>query len=224
MKKVIFASAAIIAVMAITLGLYAQPAGGGGFGGGGMGGFGGGGMGGFGGGGGGMMGGRGNRGPVERPDKAQRLKDVAELEKQVTALKAAIEKAPEKDPNIAALEGSKLTDFMNVYTPEEAIVNSMQNTLTTMSGRGARGGMRGGVTTEQLTELRTLANDEKATKVVARIDELIKEAQTATTRRGGGRNGGGAGGGFGGGRGGAGGGGMMGGGRGGRGGAGGGGA
>jgi hypothetical protein len=205
MKRYVLASAAVIAVLAITLGLYAQPAGGGGgFGGGGFGGGGGGG-GGFGGGGfgGGMGGGRGMR-AVARPDKAARLADIKTLETQITALKAAIEKAPEKDPNIATLEGDALTKFMDVYTPEQEAINNIQTTLATMSGRsGARGGMRGGPSEDVLSELRTIANGEKATKTVARLDALIKEAQSAATRRGGrgggmGGMGGGRGGGMGG--------------------------
>ena len=99
MKKYVFVAIAVIAVTAVTLSLNAQPAGGGG----GMGGFGGGAGGGFGGGGfgGGMMGGgRGARGPVVRPDKAARLASIAELEKQVATLKAAVEKAPDKDTEV----------------------------------------------------------------------------------------------------------------------------
>jgi len=158
--------------------------------------------------GGGMMGGgRGARGPVQRPDKAARLASLKTLETQIATLKAAIDKAPDKDPNVATLQGDALTKFMDVYTPESEAVNAIQQTLAAMRGGagGGRGGM-GGASADVLSELRVLANGEKASKTVARIDALIKEAQNAPARgnRGGGMMGGGAGG--------PGGGGMMGGG------------
>jgi hypothetical protein len=147
--------------------------------------------------GGGMMGGGMRGGAVERPDKAARLDAVKELETQIKTLKAAIDKAPAKDPNFAALEGDALTKAMDLYTPEMDAITAIQTTLTTLRGGGR--GMT--ATSDDLSALRVLANDEKATKTVAKIDELIKTAQTRTNRRGN--------------RGGAGGGGMMGGGAGG---------
>jgi hypothetical protein len=200
MKKFIFAAIAVIAVLTLALCIDAQPAGGGGAGGG-MGGFGGGaggGMGGFGGGAGGGT--RGARGLRARPDKAARLASFKELEKQVAALKAAVEKGPATEPNMSKLEGAELTKFMDTYTVESNAINAINATLASLTSTG--GGMgrnaAGGPTEEVLTELNTLAKGEKATKTAARIDALIQEAQTRATR-------GGAGGGAGGGRGGRGG-------------------
>ena len=197
MKKYLISATAIFVVLALVLSVSGQPAGGGGGGRGqGGGGFGGGmGMG-------GGMGGRGGmRRAVERPDRAARLDAIKQLETQITALKAAIEKAPAKDPNIANLEGEALTKFMDVYTPESDAINAIQQTLSTLRGGGARGGRGGGASEDVLSELRVLAQKEKATKTVARLDALIQEAQNRTNRRGAGGFGGGQ---FGGGQGGGG--------------------
>ncbi len=203
MKKFVFSTIAAVAILSIALCLNAQPAGGG------MGGAGGGMMGG----GAGMMGG-GARGLRARPEKAARLASVKELDKQVAALKAAIEKGPDKDPNLVTIKDADLTKFMDTYTVESNAINTIQATLTSLqrvAGAGAGMGRMGagGPTEAVLTELAALAKDEKATKTAARIDALIQQAQQAATRGGGAGAGGGAG------RGGAG----AGGGRGGRGGA-----
>ena len=124
---------------------------------------------------GGMMG-RGR----QRPAREERLAAIKELEKQIAALKAAMEKAPEKDPNVAKLEGEELTKFMAQYTEESNAVNAIQQTLSSISGR------RGGASADVLSELRVLADQEKASKTLARIDALIKEQQTS---RGGRRSG-----------------------------------
>lgn len=187
MKKIVFMAIAVVALFAITMCLDAQPAGGGM--GGGMGGFGGGAGGGGFGGGMGMGGGRGARGLRARPDKAERLAAVKKLEKEVADLKAAVEKGPAKDPNIATLEGANLTKFMDTFTVESNAINTIQATLASLNGTGAGGGMmmgrNAGPTEEVLTELSTLAKDEKATKTAARIDALIQQAQQRATRGGG---------------------------------------
>jgi hypothetical protein len=180
MKKYVFAIVAITVSLALVWSAFGQPAASGG---GGDRGAGGGGMGGMGGGMGGMGGMRG--GPVERPAKADRLKSVAELTKQITALKAAIDKAPDKDPNIAKLEGDARTKFVEQYTTESEAINAIQQTLSTM--RPAGGG-RGGLTTELISELLGLAKQDKASKLTARLEALAKEAQTSAAR--GGRGGG----------------------------------
>ena len=121
----------------------------------------------------------------QRPSREERLAAIKELEKQITALKAEIEKAPASDPNIATLEGDALTKFMAQYTEERNAVNAIQQTLSTISGRGGRGGFRfGGASADVLSELRVLAQKEKASKTVARLDALIKEEQTRANRRG----------------------------------------
>jgi hypothetical protein len=133
---------------------------------------------------GGMMRGR----PRQRPNREERLAAIKTLEKQVAALKAEIQKAPASDPNIATLEGDARTKFMAQFTEESNAVNAIQQTLATMMGRGSRGGpggfgfFRGGADT--LSELRVLANKEKAIKTVARLDELIQQEQTRASRRG----------------------------------------
>ncbi len=189
MKKLVFSTIAVVAILSIALCLNAQPAGGGmGGAGGGMGGFGGGAGGGMMGGGAGMMGGgaRGNQGLRARPEKAARLASVKELEKQVAALKAAIEKAPATDPNIAKLEGADLTKFMDTYTVESNAINTIQATLASLRSTGGGAGRMGaGAPAEDvLTELSTLAKDEKATKTAARIAELIQQAQQRGAGRG----------------------------------------
>ena len=141
-----------------------------------------------------FMRGRGT-GPVERPDKEARLASIKELETQLAALKAAIEKSPEKDPDFTTLEGEALTEIMESYTAETQAINSIQQTVSTLRDSSA-GGMRGGmmrgmggmgmrVSPDVLAELRKLADDEKATKTTERIEALIKEAQDQNNRRGG---------------------------------------
>ncbi len=145
------------------------------------------------------MGQRGARNPVVRPDRAKRIAAVKELETQIAALKEAIEKAPEKDPNFAALDNNARTQAIAAMQPENDAINAIQATLESLrdsnAGAGAgRGGMNmmGGMpgfntsSDDALSELRVLANNEKATKTVERIDVLIKEALApANTRRGG---------------------------------------
>jgi hypothetical protein len=126
--------------------------------------------------------------PRQRPSREERLAAIKTLEKQIVALKVEIEKAPASDPNIAALEGDARTKFMAQYTEESNAMNSILQTLATLSGRGGRGG-RGGFgffrgDPDTLSELRVLANSEKAAKTVARLDELIQQEQTRASRRG----------------------------------------
>ncbi|MBN1972405.1 MAG: hypothetical protein JW787_02105 [Sedimentisphaerales bacterium] len=192
MKKFVFTAIAVVAVMALTPGLFAQPGAGGAGGapGGGMGGFGGMDFGGMGGPGGGMMGGMGMMMMMPRPEKAARVASVKELEKQIAALKEAVNKAPDKDPNLVTIKDPDLTKFMDTFTVESDAINKIQATLTAMTrvpgeAPGGMGGMmgmmgmmgRGGPTSEVLTELKGLAQTDKATKTSARIDALIKEAQ-----------------------------------------------
>jgi hypothetical protein len=186
MRKYLISTVAIFVVLALVWSVSGQPAGGGARGGG-MGGMDFGGVGGRG----GMR--RGLR-VRERPDRAARLEAVKELEKQIATLKAAIEKAPATDPNIANLEGDALTKFMDVYTPESNAINAIQQTLSALRG-GGRGGRGGGASEDVLSEIRVLAQKEKATKTVARLDALIKEAQNRASRRGAGGFGGAPGGG-----------------------------
>ncbi len=121
----------------------------------------------------------------QRPSREERLAAIKELEKQIAALKAEIEKAPASDPNIANLQGDARTKFMAQYTEESNAVNAIQQTLATITGRGGRGGFRFfGSGADTLSELRVLANKEKATKTVARLDELIQQEQTRASRRG----------------------------------------
>lgn len=142
-----------------------------------------------------MRGGRMMGRAMQRPNREERLAAIKTLEKQIVALKAEIEKAPVSDPNIAALEGDARTKFMAQYTEESNAVNAIQQTLAALTGRGGRGGrggfgfFRGGPDT--LSELRVLANSEKAAKTVARLDELIQQERTRASRRGqmGGRQG-----------------------------------
>jgi len=126
---------------------------------------------------------------TERPAKDKRLAAVKELDKQVAALKAAVDKAPAKDPNLVTIKDADLTTFMNSYTVESVAIDAIQATLTTLRGTPAgMGGMMmnfgrmGGPSEDVLKELNTLAKDEKATKTTARIDALIKEAQDNAAR------------------------------------------
>jgi hypothetical protein len=183
MNKYFILLVALISFLAIECLSFGQPAGGAG------GGFGGG-RGGLEGMDGGMMGGMGRgmrMGP--RPSKAERLASVKELEKQIAELKAATEKAPEKDPNIATLNDTSLKKFMDIYTSESDVINTIQKTLAFLSGTstglGGTGGMGSGLTSEVISELITLAEQEKAAKVTSRLEALAKEAEASSNRGGG---------------------------------------
>jgi hypothetical protein len=156
-----------------------------------------------------MMGGgmRGARGPIVRPDKAARLASIKTLETQIAALKAAIEKAPEKDTVVAAEADQATIDKATAERQAETdALTAVQTTLASLRNAaaattGGRGGRGMGASADVLSELRVLANDEKAAKTVAKLDALIKEAQTTGGARGGrgqggGMMGGGAGGGM----------------------------
>lgn len=125
----------------------------------------------------------------QRPTKEERLASVKELEKQVAALKAAIEKAPDKDPNVANLEGANLTKFMDVYASESNAINVIQETISSLSstnaGLGSRGVMGSGLTSEVISELITLAKQDKAAKLTLRLEALAKEAEASSNRGGG---------------------------------------
>ncbi|MBN2183028.1 MAG: hypothetical protein JW715_14045 [Sedimentisphaerales bacterium] len=180
MKRYIFGTVAVLVALTLVWSAFGQPAGGGG----GFGQGGGQGRGGFG----QMQGMRGMGRARQRPSREERLAAIKTLETQIAALKKEIEKAPATDPNVANLEGDARTTFMAQYTEESNAVNAIQQTLATITGRGARGGrsafgMFGGGA-DTLSELRVLANKEKATKTVARLDELIQEEQTRANRRG----------------------------------------
>ena len=177
MKKYIISSIAVLVTLALVWSAFGQPGGGGAAGG-------------------GRRGGMGQMGRArQRPTREERLAAIKTLEKQIAALKTAIDKAPATDPNIATLEGDALTKFMAQYTEESTAVNDVQQTLSTLSGRGGRGGFRlGGLSEDVLSELRVLAQKEKASKTVARLDALIKEEQTRAERRGAGGRGAGRGG------------------------------
>ena len=177
MKKYIISALVVLMALTLVWSAFGQPAGGD------AGGNRRGGMGQMGGMRGGMMMGRAR----QRPDREERLAAIKTLEKQVAALKAEIEKAPASDPNIATLEGDARTKFMAQYTEESNAVNAIQQTLATITGRGGRGGRGGfgfsGAGADTLSELRVLANSEKAPKTVARLDELIQQEQTRANRR-----------------------------------------
>ncbi len=138
--------------------------------------------------------GMGQRGVIVRPNKEARLASIKEIESQIAILKAAIEKAPDKDPNLAALDENARMDAMQAMQPENQAINAIQTALASLranasaAGRGGnRGGMGGNTnaSSDVLSELRVLANDEKAIKTVARLDTLIKDAQTQANARGG---------------------------------------
>jgi hypothetical protein len=175
MKKYVISVVVVLIALTLVWSAFGQPAGGGNAGGRG------GGMGQMGGMRGGMMRAR------QRPSREERLAAIKELEKQIAALKVEIEKAPASDPNIANLEGDARTKFMAQYTEESNAVNAIQETLATITGRGGRGGrggFGGGASADVLSELRVLANKEKASKTVTRLDELIQQEQTRASRRG----------------------------------------
>ena len=125
----------------------------------------------------------------QRPTKAERLASVKEIEKQIAALKIAIEKAPDRDPNIATLENANLTKFMDVYTTESDAINTIQKTLSSLSatgaGSGSRGGAGSGLTSAAISELLNLAKQEKAAKLTNRLEALSKEVQAPASRGGG---------------------------------------
>lgn len=177
MKKYIISAAVVLVSMVLVWSAVGQPAGGNAAGGNRRGGAGMDRMG-------GMRGGMMGR-ARQRPSREERLADIKTLEKQIVALKAAIDKAPATDPNIANLEGDALTKFMTQYTEESNAINAIQETLSNIRGGGGRGGFRfGGPSEDVLSELRVLAQQEKAPKTVARLDVLIKEEQTRAARRG----------------------------------------
>jgi enterochelin esterase-like enzyme len=128
---------------------------------------------------------------LPRPSRQERLTAINNLEKQVATLKAAIEKAPAADPNIAALQGNALTAFMDVYAPESNTISEMSKILASI--RGTTASARGVLTTEVLTELSGLAKQDNAAKLTAMLGEMGKAAQAAATARGGRGGAGGAG-------------------------------
>ncbi len=129
---------------------------------------------------------RGARSVITRPSKEARLASLKEIETQIAALKAAIEKAPDKDPNLATLEETARTAAIQAMQPENDAITAIQTALASLRGNApaaaGRGGMGGNtaVSADVLSELRVLANDEKAAQTVARLDTLIREAQTQT--------------------------------------------
>jgi hydroxyacylglutathione hydrolase len=136
----------------------------------------------------GMGGGIGGRGTtpasVKRPDKAARLAALEELQKQIETLKAAIQKAPPSDPCISQLQADARTTFMNQYTEESTAINSIITSLNTMRPV-ANAGTRsvGGLTIAMVTELKKLAQEDKSTKLTARLDVLTKQIQEQTAIR-----------------------------------------
>ncbi len=183
MKKCLFPAIILLLVLTVTLCTQAQPAASqdpGSAAGGGMGG------------GQGMM-----AAATQRPDKTDRLASIAELEKQIAALKTAIQKAPSTDPCIPQLQGDALTTFTAQYNEENTAINAIVRILNTIrpaaGAAGGRGG-RGGLTTDVIAELTKIAQEEKAAKLTLRLEALAKEAAAAPAR-------GGMGGGMGGGRG-----------------------
>lgn len=174
MKNFLFSAFVAVMILTVSFCTQAQPAAGPGGGAGGMG---------------GGMGGRGMTVNVLRPDKNTRLASITELEKQIAALKTSIQKAPSADPNISTLTGEKLAAFTTQYDEENNAINQIVTTINTIrpaaGGRGGRGGgATGGLTADVIAELTKLAQEEKATKLAARLEALAKET-TATPARGG---------------------------------------
>jgi predicted peptidase len=128
---------------------------------------------------------------TQRPDRVSRLVTITEIEKQIAALKTAIQKSPATDPCIAQLQGEALSTFTNQYNDENNAINQIVTALNSLrpsaaGGRGSRGGISigSGITTDRIAELKKLAQDEKATKLIERLDALTKEAQDAAARGG----------------------------------------
>lgn len=129
------------------------------------------------------MGRGGMAAPTPRPDKAARLEAIAELERQIAELKALIQKAPATDPNISNLTGEEQTNFTAQYTEESTALNQIITTINSLrpsagGGRGGRGGSAtGGLTTSVVTELIKLATEDRATKLVTRLEALVKQIE-----------------------------------------------
>jgi endonuclease/exonuclease/phosphatase family metal-dependent hydrolase len=130
---------------------------------------------------------------VQRPNQAARLAAISEIENQISTLKASIEKAPETDPNIATLSGDNLAAFTNQYAEERNAINQIAQTINnlrpTAPGRGGFAGSAGGLTSEFLIELASLAKSDNAEKLTSRLESLSKETQLTTARGGTGRGG-----------------------------------
>jgi hydroxyacylglutathione hydrolase len=167
LRKVLFVCVvASVCLMTVAVAQNAPAAGGG---------RGGAGAAGRGGAGGGM--GTGGRGAAavstRRPDKAARLASIAEIEKQIEALRAAIQKAPAADPLIQELEGDALTSFTTQYTEESTAVNAIASSLNAMHPVASVGARSvNGITIAMVTELKKLAQEDKAAKLTARLDTL----------------------------------------------------
>jgi hypothetical protein len=181
MNKYLIIIIVIISVLMLTMDIYAGGARGG--------------VGGRAGAAGGMgAGGRGGIATVttQRPNKQTRLAAIAEIEQQIAALNASIQKAPATDPCIPKLQGEALTTFTNQYNEETNALNVIVTTLNNIRpAAGARGGGRGmgggggSLTAEQITELIALAKEDKVTKLVSRLENLAKEAAAQPARSGG---------------------------------------
>jgi hypothetical protein len=182
MKKYVFSAIVVLTILTITISTATAGGAGGGRGGaaGGMGG-------------GGMGGGRGAAGggmpavSMQRPNKTARLASIAEIEKQIAALRTAIQKAPATDPCIPQLQPEALTTFTAQYNEESTALTQIVTAINTLRA-GGRGGA-GSLTTEVIAELTKLATEEKATKLVSRLEAVAKET-TAQAGRGGGMGGG----------------------------------
>jgi type II secretory pathway component GspD/PulD (secretin) len=116
-----------------------------------------------------------------RPDKAQRLLYVADLESQLEALKAAINASPETDA------GLNTTEAYNAYNQEQNAISQFVTILNDIrplnfsSNMGGRGGGRnvanyGGLTSDNIRELIRLATDDTSDILVARLNAIQNEA------------------------------------------------
>jgi predicted peptidase len=128
---------------------------------------------------------------TQRPDKAARLVTITEIEKQIAALKTSIQKSAPTDPCISQIQGEALTTFTNQYFEENNAINQIVTTINSLrsNATGSSGG-RGGISTgssltiDQISELTKLAQEDKATKLIAHLDAIAKQTQAAASRGG----------------------------------------
>ena len=111
-----------------------------------------------------------------RPDKSARLATIVELEGQIEALRAIIKKAPATDP----CQDEVLTEFTNQYNEENTAINQL---LTTLNSIRPVANTRG-LYLSTLSEITALAKSENATRVMARVDVLVKQTEARLASEG----------------------------------------
>jgi hypothetical protein len=166
MKKNVFAVIAVVAIFVLLFStILAFAAGGGG----------------RGAAGGGMGGARGGMAAsAQRPDKTARLASIGELEKQIATLRAAIQKAPAIDPNVATLQSDTLTNFTSQYNEESNAISQIATTLNSIRPIPNAGI----IYLDTLSEINDLAKSENATKVMALVQVLVKQTETRLASEG----------------------------------------